>query len=192
MDTNAPRWGRTEHVGARTSSAVDDLLAHLDAAHNLASWLLGNQDQAQDIVQDAYLRAIKSMGNFRGGDLRTWVLAIVRNACFDCLRQSKRAIVEPIDDAVPLAGPEDCDPAVIVQRSQDVVAIRQAIAALPDAIREIVVLREIEGLSYKQVAQIAGVPIGTVMSRLSRGRSRLAQMLSKQCPTPATESEESR
>ncbi len=155
------------------------VLAHLDAAHNLASWLIGNSHDAQDVVQEAYLRAIRSSTAYRGGDLRSWILAIVRNACFDRLRRDKRS---PFDDAGDdLSDPgtgDEADPARILERAEDAVRVREAISQLPAGIREVLVLREMEGMSYKEIATVTGTPIGTVMSRLVRGRRGVARLLS--------------
>jgi len=155
------------------------LLAHLDAAHNLASWLIGNPHDAQDIVQEAYLRAVRSLAAYRGGDLRSWVLTIVRNACFDWLRRDKRSPFDETGDDVPEAATDErTDPIRILERAEDIWRIREAITHLPPGIREALVLREMEGMSYKEIATITAVPIGTVMSRLARGRRDLARLLS--------------
>jgi RNA polymerase sigma factor (sigma-70 family) len=167
------------------------VLAHLDAAHNLASWLIGNPHDAQDVVQEAYLRAIRSSTAYRGGDLRLWILAIVRNACFDWLRRDKRS---PFDDASddssdPGTG-DEADPARILERAEDAQRVQEAITLLPVGIRETLVLREMEGMSYKEIAAVTGMPIGTVMSRLARGRRGLARLLSGDSKSVVEENKE--
>jgi RNA polymerase sigma-70 factor (ECF subfamily) len=167
------------------------LLAHLDAAHNLASWLTGNPHDAQDIVQEAYLRAMRSLPTYRGGDLRSWILTIVRNACFDLLRRDKRSLFDETGDDFPQAATDDdADPARILERAEDVGRIQEAITQLPPGIREALVLREMEGMSYKEIATVTGVPIGTVMSRLARGRRGLARLLSGESASVAQENKE--
>jgi RNA polymerase sigma factor (sigma-70 family) len=160
------------------------ILAHLDAAHNLAAWLIGNPHDAQDIVQEACLRAVRSSSSFRGGDSRSWLLAIVRNACFDWLRRDKRSPFQETSDNGPdPTTASEADPAKILERAEDVTRLQQAILQLPPGIRETIVLREMEGLSYKEIATVTGMPIGTVMSRLARGRRGLARSLSGESAT---------
>jgi RNA polymerase sigma-70 factor (ECF subfamily) len=172
-------------------SVASDILAHLDAAYNLARWLVGGEHDAQDIVQEAYLRALRSVATFRGGDTRAWILAIVRNACFDWLRRDKSCLFDEMaDDRAIAATGEEADPSQILERAEDVGRIQQAIAQLPAESRQMIVLREMEGLSYKEIAAVTGVPIGTVMSRLARARRRLAQLLSHEGKEFAEEAEE--
>ena len=160
---------------------ADALLAHLDAAHNLAHWLTGNDHDAQEIAQEAYLRAIRSMGSFRGGDQRSWLLSIVRNLCFDQLRRNKVVRMNELPKDSEFAGTDNCgDPAAILQRSEDIELVRSAIGSLEPEFREVIVLREMEGMSYKEIADLTGVPMGTVMSRLARARRNLARTLSQE------------
>jgi len=170
---------------------ASNILAHLDAAYNLARWLVSSDHDAQDIVQEAYLRALRSVARFRGGDTRAWILAIVRNACFDWLRREKSSRVDemPEDCEIAVTGKE-ADPAQILQREEDVQKIQQAISSLPIEFRQMVVLREMEGLSYKEIAAVTGVPVGTVMSRLARARQRLALLLSGEAQQFAEEAQE--
>jgi RNA polymerase sigma-70 factor (ECF subfamily) len=157
------------------------LLAHLDAAHNLAHWLTGNDHDAQEIAQEAYLRAIRSAGTFRGGDERSWLLSIVRNLSFDFLRRNKVVRMNALPENASFAEPdESANPAAILQRSENIDLVRAAIASLDPEFREAIVLREMEGMSYKEIADLAGVPIGTVMSRLARARRNLARALSQE------------
>src|SRR4051812_333021 len=154
-------------------------MPHLDAAFNLARWLAGNDHDAGDVVQDAYLRAVRSARTFRGTDAKAWLLTIVRNTCFDLLRRGKAHRHDELGDDLPLADDRsaDVDPHAILLRAANAERVRAAIEELPASIREVIVLREMEGLSYKQVAAVIGAPIGTVMSRLSRGRQRLQTLL---------------
>jgi RNA polymerase sigma-70 factor (ECF subfamily) len=161
---------------ARFESVV---LTHLDSAYNLARWLVRGEHDAQDVVQDACLRAFKSFGDFRGVDGRCWLLAIVRNTCCSWLDRNRRdAPAALTDDDLDRLQSTDPDPQRLLLRQADAEQVRQAIEQLPDEFREVVVLREIEGLSYKEIAAVAGVPVGTVMSRLARARQRLARELS--------------
>ncbi|MFN8495091.1 MAG: sigma-70 family RNA polymerase sigma factor [Caldilineaceae bacterium] len=156
------------------------VLPHLDAAYNLARWLTRNEQDAEDVVQEAYLRAFKFFANFRGGDSRTWLLAIVRNTCYTWLRQNRSHELTHVFDEELHDAPADCEtlnPEVLFERSSDVQLLKDALAALPVEYREVVVLRELEELSYKEIARIADVPIGTVMSRLNRARQRLQEYL---------------
>jgi RNA polymerase sigma-70 factor (ECF subfamily) len=157
------------------------VLAHLDSAYNLARWLLRSEHDAQDVVQEACLRAFRSFETFRGGgDGRCWLLAIVRNACCSWIERNHRDMPEPLtdDDLDQIAGDgDDDDPQEQMIRQADAEQVRAAIDALPAAYRETIVLCDLEGLSYKEISGITGVPIGTVMSRLSRGRKRLEERL---------------
>jgi len=188
--------GRPERRDGYTQSenlrgAASDMLAHLDAAYNLARWLVGREQDAQDIVQEAYLRALRSVETFRGGDMRSWILAIVRNASFDWLRRDKSRRLDEMDDqSASAASDEEADPSRILERAEDVARIRKAIGQLPAESRQMIVLREMEGLSYKEIADVSGVPIGTVMSRLARARRRLAELLSGEGGASAEEAEE--
>jgi RNA polymerase sigma factor (sigma-70 family) len=156
------------------------LLAHLDAAHNLAHWLTGNDHDAQDIVQEAYLRAVRAADTFRGGDMRSWLLSIVRNLCFDMLRRKKILPMASIeDDARAADSADEFDPARILQSAENIEQVRVAVAALEPEFREVVILREMEQMSYKEIASLTGVPMGTVMSRVARARRHLARILSE-------------
>ena len=154
------------------------ILPHLDAAYNLARWLMRNDDDAADAVQDAYLRALRFIGGFRGGDGRVWLLAIVRNTCYSRLkRTAKRDSETEFDDEIHSLETETTTPEALLERSRNSDALRRALEELPDEFREVVALRELEGMAYKEIAELAGVPIGTVMSRLARARKRLLQAL---------------
>jgi len=154
------------------------ILPHLDAAYNLARWLMRNEDEAADAVQDACLRALRFIGSFRGGDGRVWLLAIVRNTCYSRLKRGAiREKETEFDDELHSPATEITNPEALLERSRDSETLRQALEGLPEEFREVVVMRELEGMAYKQIAEVAGVPIGTVMSRLARARKRLQQAL---------------
>jgi RNA polymerase sigma-70 factor, ECF subfamily len=159
------------------------VLGHLDAAFNLARWLVGSD--ADDAVQESCLRAHRAFAQFRGQDARAWLLSIVRNTCMTMLqkRKTERSRATQLDESDPPIDLTD-GPAQRVLAAVDAQELRLAIDSLEIEFREVIVLREMDGLSYKQVAEIAGIPIGTVMSRLSRGRQRLFQMLSEQTAGP--------
>jgi len=169
---------------AATSKFESAVLEHLDAAHNLTRWLMRNDHDAQDVVQDSCMKALRAFDSFRGGDFRAWFLTIVRNNCFTLLRRNKMSPGDAADQSLDVgaeiaADTEVYDPQAIALRAADVELVRRAIDALPDGLRETLVLREMEGLSYKEIGKIAGVPIGTVMSRLARGRTRLQATLAE-------------
>jgi len=158
-------------------------LQHLDAAYNLARWLVRNDEDANDIVQDAFLRAMRAFDGFRGDNARPWLLAIVRNTAFTWLRKNRPTSVQvPYEedihgDARAENGPEPETPECHAIRTQDRRAINDALARLPVELREAVVLRELEDMSYREIAAVQAIPIGTVMSRLSRGRQLLGRYL---------------
>lgn len=158
------------------------VLPHLDAAYNLARWLLRDEQGAEDVVQDAYLRALRFFDGFRGDDARPWLLSIVRNECFNWLRASRRDHVEfdeERDSEVidPSFEQSTGNPELALQGKLDRALVNAAVATLPPLFREVLVLREIAELSYEEIAQIAGIPAGTVMSRLSRARALLRAAL---------------
>ncbi len=159
------------------------VLPHLDAAYNLARWLSGNEHTAADVVQEAFLRAMRFFDTFRGTDARPWLLKIVRNSYHTLRsRDRNRAMVHWDDEAAfnDVAADVSCDPQAALIRATDVESVRRAIQQLPDDYREVLVLREMEGLAYKEIADVVNSPIGTVMSRLSRARQRLAQILGRE------------
>ena len=154
------------------------VLPHLDAAYSLARWLLRSEHEAEDVVQEAYVRALRFFGGFRGGDSRGWLLTIVRNVSYTWLRKRRPDQLNlSLDEE--LHGREDGarDPEGEVLRKADVRSVKQALETLPLELREVIVLRELEGLSYAEIASVAEIPLGTVMSRLSRARSRLRDLL---------------
>ncbi len=157
------------------------VLPHLDAAHNLARWLVSDPALAQDVTQDAALRALGYFASYSGGDARAWLLRIVRNTAYGAMaaRRDMPASLDAASEgaaeglAMQVVDPAD-DPEAALSRRQARAQLNSALAALPVELRECVVLRELEQLSYKQIATITGAPIGTVMSRLWRGRRALA------------------
>ena len=154
------------------------LLPHLDAAYNLARWLTRNDHDAEDLVQAAYLRALKFFGGFHGANSRAWLLTIVRNACYTWLHKKQaRGPAVAFEEEIHSAGSDALDPQISLLSEDQRRTVRRAVEELPPELREVVVLRELEGLSYKEIATIAGIPLGTVMSRLSRARERLRESL---------------
>jgi RNA polymerase sigma factor (sigma-70 family) len=164
------------HEHDRAARFEEAILPHLDAAYNLARWLTRNDHDAEDVVQEAYLRAFQFFASFHGGDGRAWLLTTVRHTCYTWLQKNRGyqpmvAFDEEIHSGAGNAtNPED---PLILGEDKDL--LRQALDALPVEFREIIVLRELEGLSYKEISAIAGIPVGTVMSRLARARDRLQQ-----------------
>ena len=154
------------------------VLPHLDAAYNLARWLVGNPADAQDIVQEAFLRALRFFDGFRGGDSRAWLLKIVRNTSYSWVRKNRPAqLTDEFDENIhsdEMSG-ENAEAKLLSRAESE--RVRNALEALPLAFREILVLREIEGLSYKEISEVTGVAMGTVMSSLSRARKRLRDQL---------------
>src|SRR5437667_2820805 len=154
------------------------MLPHLDAAHNLARWLLRNEQDAQDVVQEAFLRAFKSFGGFHGSNGRAWLLTIVRNTSYTLLKKNRVAdLTTTFDEEIHVSGHESVSPATILEHSENVELIKEAMDELPAEFREILALRHQEGLSYKEIAEIAQIPPGTVMSRLARARAKLRECL---------------
>jgi RNA polymerase sigma-70 factor (ECF subfamily) len=154
------------------------VLPHLDAAYNLARWLTRNEQDAEDVVQEAYLRAFRFFASFRGGDARAWLLKIVRNTFYTWLHANR-----PLQDATEfdenLFSPDSraLNPEEVVLQKDSGSLVREALEKLAPNYREVLVLRELEGMSYIEIADITGMPLGTVMSSLSRARGRLRQAL---------------
>jgi RNA polymerase sigma factor (sigma-70 family) len=162
-----------------------NILPHLNAAYNFARWLTRNDAEAEDVVQDACIRAMRFFDSFRGGDARSWLMAIVRNTWYS--RAGRRA---PVTELNPMSQPahepvdEALDPEALLLQQHAVARVRDGLEQLPVDFREVIVLREIEGLSYKEIAAVINAPIGTVMSRLARGRERLLAALQHASAAP--------
>ena len=170
----------------RLNRFEDRVMPHLDAAYNLARWLTRNDDDAQDVVQEAFVRAFRFFDGLRDGNPRAWVLTIVRNAAYSWMQKNRPAEIVPLDDAglvdseqesIGHAAPAESNPEVILLQSANRKLVNQSLEELPVALREVLVMRELEDLSYKEIAEVAGIPIGTVMSRLARGRALLRKAI---------------
>lgn len=164
-------------------------MPHLPAAYNLARWLLRDDQNAEDVVQEAYLRAFRFFRDVQGDDIRPWLLGIVRNACFDWMRQHRHLdhqleFDELRDTDAGSAFPESgtTDPVAMLERRGQSERVNRAIDALAPMFREVIVLRELEEMSYEDIAHVTGIPVGTVMSRLSRARALLRGLLQGEAP----------
>lgn len=162
----------------RTALFEQSMLPHLDAAYSLARWLTRNGHDAEDVVQEAYLRALRFFGSFNGQNGRKWLLAIVRNTCYTWLQKNREGKPQRMShEDIPSNRGDDLDPEARAEINEEVQLLRHALGELPLDQREVVVLRDLEGLSYKEIGEIIGVPLGTVMSRLARARERLRETL---------------
>lgn len=162
------------------------VMIHLDAGYNLARWLAHDAQDAEDVLQEACLRAMRYVASLHGQDGRSWFLTIVRRAFYDWLARERPALLVRDDEAAMAALADEADgPEQLLLRKHERQALADAVAALPLPFREVIVLRELEELSYKQIAHIVDVPIGTVMSRLSRARARLRELLEGTGPDTA-------
>ena len=153
------------------------VLPHLDAAYRLARWFLRNEHDAEDAVQESSLKALQYFRTFTGGNGRAWFLRIVRNTCSDRFRGRVQAPTDPFDEEHHSSSRLTSDPETLLIRTADVAMIERALSPLPDRVRELLVLRELEDLSYRELADVLNIPIGTVMSRLSRSRRALHDAL---------------
>ena len=166
-----------ELIGTSGPRNLDEIiLPNLDAAYNLARWLVRNPQDAEDVVQEACLRAVRFASGHREGNPRAWLLRIVRNTAYSFLEKRRPAeLIEEFDELLYV--PERADAEAQVLRSADAHTLQVALEALPVKFREALILRELEGLSYKEIAAVMQVPIGTVMSSLARAREQLRQHL---------------
>jgi RNA polymerase sigma-70 factor (ECF subfamily) len=165
-------------MGVTTENREEALLPHLDAAYNLARWLTRNERDAEDVVQEAFLRALKHFDTFRGGDARPWLLKIVRNTYYTWIYRNRvTEAMTPFDEEEDIHVSDAPNPEMLLLKESDRQLVRSALRKLPTEFLEVIVLREFEELSYKQIADTVQVPVGTVMSRLARARGRLAQIL---------------
>ncbi|WP_413991381.1 sigma-70 family RNA polymerase sigma factor [Labrys okinawensis] len=160
------------------------MLPHLDAAHNLARFLCRDADAAEDIVQEAFLRAFRGFADYRGGSPRAWILTIVRNCHHSWWQEQKRGRTEPLDGGLTEEGEpkertdlphEEANPESSLLERDQAAEVRAVLGALPEAFREILVLRELEDLSYREISEVTTTPLGTVMSRLARARALFAE-----------------
>jgi RNA polymerase sigma-70 factor (ECF subfamily) len=162
-------------------------LPQLDSAYNLAQYLARDVNDAEDIVQESYFRAFRAFGTFRGGEIRPWLLAIVRNTCNTWLSRNRaRPPMSVPDERLDEVQSRAPDPQTALDRADEQQSLTEAIDRLPPEYREVIVLRELEGLSYKQIADFAQIPIGTVMSRLARAREKLERNLLGNSDQPQT------
>jgi RNA polymerase sigma factor (sigma-70 family) len=174
----APEMPRTLDEEGRRGRFEAVVVPHLDAAYNLARWLTRHDDDAEDVVQTACLRALRFFDGFQGANPRGWLLTIVRNTFYSWVAQHREhELATPFDEEIHTAEHAGGNPETELLRNADAELLRQGFAALPVPFREVMVLREIEGLSYKEIAAIADIPIGTVMSRLARARGHLQAYL---------------
>jgi RNA polymerase sigma-70 factor (ECF subfamily) len=165
----------------RLKAFEQTVLPHLDAAYNLARWLAGNDHDAQDVAQEACLRAFKFFGSFRGNNARAWLLTIVRNTFYNWLKKNRPTeIAGELDDEALAVEDVSVNAEAMNLRLADADVVQRAISELPVEYREMVVLREMEGLSYKEIAELSDLPMGTVMSRLARARKQLQKSLARE------------
>lgn len=156
------------------------VLPHLDAAFNLARWLTRNAQDAEDMVQEAYLRAFRFFDGYQGGNMRSWLLTIVRNTCYTWLHQNRaQQPTTAFDEELHTDMTEGQSPETLLLRNADHQLLHQALEELPSVFREVLVLSELEELSYKEIADVLGVPLGTVMSRLARARHKLRESVTR-------------
>jgi RNA polymerase sigma-70 factor (ECF subfamily) len=165
-----------EHKQARFEEMI---MPHLDSAFNLARWLTRNEHDAQDIVQEAFLRAYKFFGGFRGGNSRSWLLSIIRNTAYTWLRKNRKQELTTFEVETHDIEDVAANPEVLLLQNADRADLLRAVEQLPVEFREALVLRELEGMSYKEIAELADVPLGTVMSRLARARKLLQRTLAQ-------------
>jgi RNA polymerase sigma factor (sigma-70 family) len=184
VEYRKPQVGEPEPLREQRRARFDQaVLPHLGAAYNLARWLTRDAHDADDVVQEAYLRAYQFFDSFHGGDGRAWLLRIVRNTCYTWLEKNRpREPAVTFDETRHGAGVTAAGPDAPLMASEDQEILRQALAALPEEFREVIVLRELEGMSYREIAAVTSAPLGTVMSRLARARERLQEGLARRRP----------
>jgi RNA polymerase sigma-70 factor (ECF subfamily) len=173
----APASRREQRLqeSSKTRRYREAILPHLDAAYNLARWLTGNQHDAEDIAQEACMRALSFFDSFHGEDGRGWLLAIVRNTCYTWLRKNREQELTGVD--LDQQAAVERNPEQLQLERAGAETLRRALDELPPEFREVLVLRELEGMSYKELARVMEIPLGTVMSRLARARRRLLESL---------------
>ena len=183
--SNGPVRPATAPGIAESFDAV--VLPHLDAGYRLARWLMRDEHDAEDVVQEASLRAFRYFRTFSGGDGRAWFLRIVRNTCY-ARRSSFQAPTDSFDDEQHSSARPQSDPETLLLQTDDAASIARAMSSLPDRFHQLLVLREVEGLSYRELADVIGIPVGTVMSRLSRAREALRDALDHERKEPGISS----
>ena len=171
---------RSAAVPACGESFDEVVLPHLDAAYRLARWLMRNDHDAEDVVQEASLRAFRYFRTFTGGSGRAWFLRIVRNTCSGWRGRRFDALTDPFDEEQHRGGRPASDPETLLLQTDDATLIARAMRNLPDRVHHLLVLRELDGLSYRELAEVTGIPMGTVMSRLSRARQALRGALANE------------
>ena len=192
VDVSSARGTNDGRSGPATAPTLghsfeEVVLPHLDAAYRLARWLMRNDHDAEDVVQEASLRALRYFRTFTGGNGRAWFLRIVRNTCWGWPDHSAHAPTDPFDEEQHSSAQPASDPETLLLHTDDVTLIERAMSSLPDRFRELLVLRELEDLSYRELADVMGIPMGTVMSGLSRARQAFRRALNnqlKQCGIP--------
>ena len=160
-------------ASAQAETFEEAVLPHLDAGYRLARWLLRSDEDADDVVQEASLRAFRYFRTFVGGDSRAWFLTIVRNSCSSWQRRRLTTLTDPFDEEDHLSVRADSDPEALLLQADDATLVARAMRKLPDRLHQVLALREFHGLSYRELAEVIGTPVGTVMSRLSRAREAL-------------------
>ena len=164
------------------------VVPHLDAGYRLARWLVRDEHDADDVMQEASLRAFRYFRTFSGGDGRAWFLRIVRNTCYGWRRHGSRLATDAFDEEQHSSTRPESNPETLLLQSADVTLMAQALGSLPDHFHQLLVLRELEGLSYRELSDVIGIPMGTVMSRLSRARVALRRALDTELPRPVISS----
>jgi RNA polymerase sigma-70 factor (ECF subfamily) len=174
---------RTSQTDRIATDFNEVILPHLDAAYRLARWLVANEDDAEDVVQEACLRALRYFRTFSGGNGRAWFLRIVRNTCHGWHSHTRRRATDVFDEEQHSGTTPSSDPETLALRAANVELIDHAMRELPARFRELLVLRELEGLSYQELADVLGIPIGSVMSGLSRARQAFRRALETRLQT---------
>jgi RNA polymerase sigma-70 factor, ECF subfamily len=179
---------RSTTAPALGESFDDVVLPHLDAAYRLARWLMRDEHDAEDVLQEASLRALRYFRTFVGGDGRAWFLRIVRNTCYGWRSHRDQAPTDSFDEEQHSSERPQSDPETLLLQTDDARLIARALSSLPDHFHQLLVLRELEGLSYRELSDVIGIPMGTVMSRLSRAREALRGALDTELPQPGISS----
>ena len=179
MSNGLNRWAITLGFGESFDTVV---VPHLDAGYRLARWLMRNEHDAEDVVQEASLRALRYFRTFVGGDGRAWFLRIVRNTCYGWRRNDHQARTDSFDEELHSSARLQSNPEALLLQTDDATLIARTLSRLPDHFHQLLVLREIEGKSYQELSDVIGIPMGTVMSRLSRAREALRRALETEFP----------